>query len=500
MKKKLLAIFLAVAMLVALTACGQNPDSSQNPDDSQNPGDSGSPGVEGPGVQGSDEINGYFSFSYSAGDVGQAYRYLHFYTDPGYGAVVYAGAQTGTYSQMGQISFYTVEKKDYSYAVWASREDVTKDADTGEVDTTNATKGTAPYTITFTSVTDGSVVATCGYDGENLYTGGPDQVSFFPSAGRSDTHNLIIPQDAAGDRMPSAYGGEGGTELFTFYNVENSLYQVIVYHTGEYVNALADRSSRGTVTYADGVFTLSGGGTITVTDTAITYVNGDTTVALSKTPVDVSEKTVVIALDGTAHSSYGFDAAVKLVCYDDGTCEVLATIQGADSVLDSGTYTNSAMGIPEKAMLDTAGEVAISVDFATMVLSADLPAYTESGFDAFTVSASLSAGGSAEPEVEVLLSLEGTSHSSYGFDAPIQLVLYTNGTCEVIVTVQGSDNVLDSGTYTNSDLGVPNSAALETAGEVAISVDFTTMTLTAELPAYAESGFEACTVSGPLPM
>ena len=500
MKKKLLAIFLAVAMIAALAACGQDADNSQNPGNSQNSENTGSPNTEGPGVQGTDEINGYFSFSYSAGDVGQAYRYLHFYTDVGYGAVVYAGAQTGTYSQMGQISFYTVEEKEFSYEVWASREDVTKDADTGEVDTDTATKATAPYTITFTSVTDGSVLATCGYDGENLYTGGPDQVSFFPTAGRSDTHNLIIPQDAAGDRMPSAYGGESAIEMFTFYNVENALYQVIIYHTGEYVNALADRSSRGTVAYADGVYTLSGGGTITVTDSAITYVNGGETVALSTTPGDVTEKTEVIALEGTAHSSYGFDAAVKLVCYDDGTCEVLATIQGSDNVLDSGTYTNSSLGIPEAAVLDTAGEVAISVDFTTMVLSADLPAYAESGFDAFTVSASLSAGGSAEPEVEVLLSLEGTSHSSYGFDAPIQLTLYTNGTCEIIVTVQGSDNVLDSGTYTNSDLGIPNNAALGTAGEVAISVDFTTMTLSADIPAYAESGFEACTVSGPLPM
>lgn len=496
MKKKLLAIFLAVVMIVALAACNQ--DHGDAPD----PTETVSSDPEGVGNQGSEEIEGYFSYMYSAGDVGQAYRFLHFYNDVGYGAVVYVGAQTGTYSQMGQISFYTVEQKDYSYAVWANREDVTKDADTGEVDTATATKATAPYTITFTSVADGSVLATCGYDGENLYTGGPDQVSFFPTAGRSDTHNLIIPQDAAGDRMPSAYSGESAIEMFTFYNVENSLYQVIIYHTGEYVNALADRSSRGTVTYADGVYTLSGGGTITVTDSAITYVNGDETVELSTTPSDATAKTEVIALEGMATSSYGFDAAMKLVCYDDGTCEVLATIQGSDNVLDSGTYTNSATGIPEAAVLDTAGEVAISVDFATMILSADLPAYTESGFDAFTVSASLSGGdptGPAEPEAEVLLSLEGSSHSSYGFDAPVKLTLYTDGTCEVIVTVQGEDNVLDSGTYTNSDLGVPNNAALETAGEVAISVDFTTMTLSADLPEYAESGFEASTVSGPLP-
>ena len=54
MKKKLLAIFLAVAMLVALAACGQGKD---------DPEDTSSPDVEGPGVQGSDEINGYFSFS-----------------------------------------------------------------------------------------------------------------------------------------------------------------------------------------------------------------------------------------------------------------------------------------------------------------------------------------------------------------------------------------------------------------------------------------------------
>ena len=498
MKKKLLSILLAAVLLLStfvLAACGQNQD------DVQNPAEDAAQGPEENAAQGAGEIEGYFSYMYSAGDVGQAYRFLHFYSDPGYGAVVYAGAQTGNYSQMGQVSFYTVEEKDYSYAVWAAREDVTKDADTGAVDTTGATKGTAPYTVTFTSVTDGSVLATCGYDGQNLYTGDPDQVSFFPSAGRSDTHNLIIPQDAAGDRMSSAYEGEGGIELFTFYNVDNPLYQVIIYHTGEYANALADRTSRGTVTYSDGVYTLSGGGTITVTDAAITYENGGETVALSTTPSDAAAKAAVVTLEGTASSSYGFDAPLKFVFFDDGSCEVLATIQGSDSVLDSGTYTNSDLGIPETASLATAGEVAISVDFAAMALSAELPEYAESGFEACTVTASLPTGEAEvqESAAEVLLALEGSSHSSYGFDAPIKLVLYTDGSCEVVLTVQGEDTVIDSGTYTNSAMGIPETAALATAGEVAISVDFTTMALSADLPDYAEAGFEACTVSCALP-
>ena len=76
MKKKLLAIFLAVAMIATLAACGNGQSDPTNPSETKGPSETEGNGPGEVGNQGDGEIGGYYSFSYSAGDVGQAYRYL----------------------------------------------------------------------------------------------------------------------------------------------------------------------------------------------------------------------------------------------------------------------------------------------------------------------------------------------------------------------------------------------------------------------------------------
>ncbi|MDE7352558.1 MAG: hypothetical protein K2O06_05855 [Acetatifactor sp.] len=480
--KKILAIFLAIVMpLAMLTACG-DPGDSEESKNSSGTEQSGDTANEDGGI--SSEVNhptdplemitdGFYSYGYSAEGYGDFTYFFHFYEeDPVLGSVYYAGLLNNGVQFAG---LYSVEEKECAYECYPDRDEAVKDGGTMQT-------GTAPYTVYFYDW-QGNLVDQCAYDGEILYND-LEAISAMASG------PVLYHHDIAGEASSFAgtYEGEIGVPYLAFVGVEDELATLSLSHNRTYVD-LVDTIIEGTWEISDNA---DGGYDYTLvtnagvedavisvsadTKTAVyTKADGSLTLNMVNSIPDVVEEAG--RYTGTSATSYGVDAVITLITYVDNTARMTIEIYGNEGELDSGTYTVGEDGTIT-FQFDNAGEVQSEGGTVHYVTADYDSVLTREGAEVFLV-----------------LAGEGGMAAYEGFTFPENLTFYSDGTCELTAEIQGEVSVLATGTYTLNEFGIPESATLDTLGEIAINIDYTTMLLSAEIPAIEEAGFSAVTVS-----
>mgnify|MGYP001052051971 CR=1 FL=1 len=294
---------------------------------------------------------GYYSYTYPIEGMDDMCAFFHFYEEqPVLGSVFYAGF---AWNQITYAGTYTVEEKECSYSVTATREDQTAEPK-------KLTEGTAPYTVTFYSF-DGEELGHCGFDGEILYndsavTGtGAEECMFY-----HDT-------DAA-SKYQGTYDGEKGITYLGFVG-EDSTSTLSLYHNGRYED-MVDMIVEGTWTMEEGT---DGGYKYILTpdmdsDTgAVVEVSADQSTcvytpdggeSINMTNVKAAGPSVVMNLTGKAPiPGQKVEADVLGDLYDDGTVKLVVSAFGTDMDLDAGTYEMGSDGYTVSFHFDNAGDL-----------------------------------------------------------------------------------------------------------------------------------------------
>lgn len=196
----------------------------------------------------------------------------------------------------------------------------------------------------------------------------------------------------------------------------------------------ASTDIEGKLTKSGNVYTLTykdGTATVTVSEDGSTAVwkKGDVTINYVKYAEKV--KKADYHFEGSA-----FQGAVKLnaYLYNDNTVEVIATKQGADTVLASGTWAKGA-GFPTITL--NKGTATVSGTSATdvkLTLNADLGTGTAADY-VLTIAA-------VEPEISY--HFEGSAFSGA---VKLTAYLYDDNTVKIIANKQGADTVFTTGTW-----------------------------------------------------
>lgn len=472
--KKYLSILLAIMMLAAMfSGCGGAPA-----EDTQGTTPATVP-TEPETVHPTDPMemitDGYYTYGYTAEGYGDFTYFFHFYEeDPVLGAVFYAGLLNNGVLFAGT---YTVEKKDCDYACYIDRDEATKEDGV-------LTTGTAPYTVSFYDWA-GNLIDACAYDGDILYND-LETISAMASGPVFYHHDI----DGSDSKYAEIYAGEMGVAYLEFVGAEDDLATLSLSHNGTYVD-LVGMIVEGTWTIAPNE---EGGYDYTLTtnsgeEDAVISVSADTRTAVYKKldgslTIDMVNAVAETVEEtgryvGTCPTDYGEDATITLVCYVDGTAAVTMEIYGNTGDVDNGTYTAGEDGTITFTF-EGAGEI---------VSDGKTVHYVN---EAAAIDAELSKEGASE---FLVLAGEGGMAAYEGFTFPENLTFYDDGTCALSVEIQGEVTVLAEGTYTANDYGIPESVTLEGFDELPVTMDYTTMLLSVEIPAIEEAGFNAATLS-----
>lgn len=481
MKRKLTIILALVLVLTMLAACGSGDDSNELPANAQieNPVDGDS--VQSETVHPTDPLemitDGYYSYGYTADGYGDFTYFFHFYEDdPVLGSVYYAGLLNNGVQFAG---LYSVEEKECAYECYENRDEATKEDGVMK-------SGTAPYTVYFYDW-QGNLVDECAYDGEILYN---DLEAITAMA----SGPVLYHHDIQGDESAFAetYAAEIGVPYLQFVGVEDDLATLALSHNRTYVD-LVDMIVEGTWQIAPNA---DGGYDYTLInkkneEDAVISVSADASTAIYKKSDGSLTLNMVNAVaptieetaryTGTSATSYGEDAIITLILYADNTAKATVSIYGNEGELDAGVYE-----------LAEDGTITLTFDREGEVKSEDDMIHYISHDEGMPLDAILTREGA---DVLMTLAGEGGMSAYEGFTFPENLTLYTDSTCDLSVEIQGEMTVLATGTYTMNEYGIPDCAVLENIGDIPIVIDYTTLLLSAEIPAMDEAGFTATMVS-----
>lgn len=283
---------------------------------------------------------GRYVYSYFAEGHGDYTYYFHFYEeDPVLGAVFYAGyANNG----MNFVGTYKVEETPCEYVCAKDRDELLAE---------KKAPGTAPYTIIFYDW-DGNEIDRCGFDGDIIYN---DMTEI---AGSGSTE-VFYNHDVAGEASTyaTAYAGEVGVAYLDFAGAEDSTMSLTLNHNMTYTDLVG--------TIVEGTWSMEkkedGSGVYTLTpndagDTGATVaVSADKKTAQytatgSSTPVELvnvgmNEPELIAQYDGSFFmEAYGFDAALSMKLYSDGSINLDADVFGNVKSLDGGTFVDNGDG------------------------------------------------------------------------------------------------------------------------------------------------------------
>lgn len=364
MKKKIFALLLCFAMLLALAACGSNAgNESNNPSQSDNleseqPSDpSPSNEVLADKTPAEQIVDNYYAYYYyPSADFLMDY-FFHFYDEvPGIGKVYYAGFA------MNQIVFsgtYEVVEESHDYACWATR-DEQEAAGEGAA----APIGTAPYTVNFYDF-DGNLVDSCGFDGQNLYV---DMVNI---SGIGAEHNVFtLDTDPENSVLVNEYNNEQAPALMSLVSPDDETATLALLVNGKYndmviyfVNGTYAANSDMTEFTLTPASTADNGATLTKNDDGTyTYVSAD------GTEVTLVEEggSVDIAWTYLGDADIPGAGLVEdgMICelYSDNTVALYASAFGTRMDIDVGTYEIDMATYSITIHFNTAGDVTTYTD------------------------------------------------------------------------------------------------------------------------------------------
>lgn len=374
MKKKILALFLCLAMVLSLVACG-----SSNAENSQTPETDPAQSDPAQTDQGQDPatsdltpaekiVDSYYSYSYNVGTMLMSY-YFHFHDDiPSIGPLYYAGFA------MNQITFtgtYEVVEQEREYHCWPDRAAVEAAGEGGEPPV-----GTAPYTVNFYDF-DGNLVDSCAFDGDILYM---DMTNITGIGGGNVTY-IRDPEPETSD-LASDYAGEKSVSLLSLIDPNDETATLDLLADGKYNDTV--------IMFVEGTYTMNEDKSeITLTPKsasdsgAVVTKNEDGTYTYKSD--DGAE--VVLKVVSTISISYLYKGKIEvpgagvsgdLLCelYDDGTVRLYASVFGNESDIDAATYEVDEAANTITIHFENAGDVAISTD-------AESFDYTLAGHDFF---------------------------------------------------------------------------------------------------------------------
>lgn len=308
-------------------------------------------------------LEGRYFTSYFAEGYGDFTSYFHFYPEAeNLGAVFYLAYNNNGSTYAGT---YTVEKKDFEYAVYNTRDEVIAEGE--------KTTGTAPYTITFFDW-DGTELDCCGFDGDIVY----NDLDVLIGAGGKNiiyTHELDPEQSTSKD----IYAAEVGVVYLDFVADNDETSTVSLFHNGTY-NDLMNMMVTGkwdlTTVNADGkVFTLTpdDGSDVATLSVAADQVKANYSIgsseAIPMTNTASLAATVVTVFEGIQNlATYGVDAELTLSMFSDGTVSLDTYLFSQDINIDKGTYTQSEDGYNYVFDFDLAGEITSTIDTAAQTL------------------------------------------------------------------------------------------------------------------------------------
>lgn len=478
--KKFLAMLLVLAMMATLfAACGDAKDpnpSTQDTTPSTQPSET-DPVVVHPTDPLEMITDGYYTYHYTAEGYGDFTYFFRFYEeDPVLGSVFYAGLLNNGAPFAG---LYTVEEVECAYECYPDREAASTEG--GQM-----VSGTAPYTVSFYDW-NGNLLDQCAYDGNILYND-LEAISAMASGPVMYHHDI----EGENSKHTEIYAAEMGVPYLEFVGVEDDLATVSLAHNRTYVDlvGMIVEGNWQIATNADGGYDYTLVNDEGVTDAVLsvsadaktavyTKADGSLTLNMVNAAPEVIEEAA--RYSGSMPTNYGADATVTMILYVDNTVKISIDIFGNVADLDAGTYAIAEDGTITFNFTN-AGDIKNEGNTVHYVLANEgMPVdvvLTKEGAEAFLV-----------------LTGEGGMAAYEGFTFPENLTLYTDGTCELSVEIQGEVTVLATGTYTLNEYGIPAAATLEGIGDITITIDYTTLLLSAEIPAIESAGFNATTVS-----
>lgn len=483
MKTRKIAVTLALTLvlLLGLAAC-QSPDSGSPTPTA--PADAGPTSASTPTSEPSPTAaplsddplvritQGNYAYKFTAEGYGDFAFHFHFYEeDPVLGAVFYAGLSNNRVNFAGT---YTVEEKDFAYAIYPDRATEQGDAD--------PTEGTAPYTVSFFNW-DGEPIGACGFDGEVLYNTMMDDSVIYATGGAPFPY-VQYP----GGEFDAVFEGELGVSFLSYVADDEVTSTLELYHNFTYmdlVEAMVE-GSWSVQTNAEGGYDI----TLTpfdATDTgAVVSTSADkntcTYTPEGGAPIAMSNAAsggpvLVHSFEGAFHvDAYNMDAAVSLRLFDDGSCTVSASVAGSEAELDTGSYVLS--GHTFSFAFDKGTDAESKVDgTGTITVAVEIP-----GTRIGDVATELTRVAAETAAPALAHSFSGEFHvAAYNMDAAIVMSLYDDGSCEVVAGVAGNEKVMDSGSYELN--GHTFSFAFENGADAESSVDGTgTISVDIEIP------------------
>lgn len=344
---------------------------------------------------------GYYVYSFFAEGHGDQTYYFNFYEEaPVIGAVFYAGFANNGMTFSGT---YTVEEKEYEYATYEDRDAMSSGND--------PVAGIAPYTVTFYDW-DGSVMDSCGFDGDILY----NNMEVIAGAGSSNA-NYHHDTEGEASKYASTYAGEVGVAYLDFVADEESTSTLTLFHNMTYLD-LVDMMVEGTWAMAENAeggydYTLTPHDetdteavlSVAVDGATATYIpEGGEGVAMTSTLTSAGDYAYLFEGIQTIEA-YGADANITLKLYEDGSAELEVEIFGSAGVMDTGTYELDGHTI--NFNFENAGEIQSELDSETHAVTVH---YVQEGSDLGDIDTILTLNqesGSGQASGEVLFSFTG---------------------------------------------------------------------------------------------
>lgn len=342
--------------------------------------------------------DGYYVYSFFAEGNGDFTQYFHFNeADPVLGSVFYAGFAN---NQRNFTGTYTVEKKDCNYEAFATRDDL--------VAKQNIQTGTAPYTVTFYDW-DGNVLDSCAFDGTILYN---DMEDIKASGSGPTFYNHDIDGDAS--KFASTYAAEIGVAYLDFIADADAASTLTLFHNMTYVDlvsmmvegnwSMAANANGGydyTLTPNDAADTGAVLSVVADKSTSTYTPNGGE--AIPMTNASLSGPKLAYEFDGVYHvDQYDADANLAFKLYDDGSCELIATVFDSEAAIDTGTYAID--GYTMNFTMEKAGALQSVLNNETQEMSVP---YLAVGTDLGDIDAVLILNPDALASAKILFSFSG---------------------------------------------------------------------------------------------